>query len=186
MELRRPGPAPATISYTYFREQNFFEVRHKANPPRLSPIFSTKPVPYSQTSNPVYNTVRNEIRRIDNFGERNNAKGKKYKLNSRIHASGHYHKGNRDQVGFLYELFYFPSTSKSPRESFANLQMLIWWCRLTRVGVASLSCRVVPWPGPAAGFDYSVLLLPYDLQTNHGRVGISMTTNRASMERLQR
>lgn len=33
-------------------------------------IFSSKVVPYSQTSNPLYNTVRNEIRRIDNFGEK--------------------------------------------------------------------------------------------------------------------
>lgn len=102
---------------------------NKANPPRLFVIFSGKVVPYSQTSNPVYNTVRNEIRRIDNFEEKEiRRKGKKYKLNSRIHASRHYHKGNRDQAGFLYELFYFPSTSKSPRQSFANLQMLIWWC----------------------------------------------------------
>lgn len=76
-----------------------------------------KVLPYSQTSNPVYNTVRNEIRRIDNFVKEIRRKGKKYKLNSRIHASRHYHKGNRDQAGFLYELFYFPSTSKSPRKA---------------------------------------------------------------------
>lgn len=68
----------------------------------------------------VYNTVRNEIRRIDNFVAKEiRRKGKKYKLNSRIHASRHYHKGNRDQLGFLYELFYF--------------QMLIWWCRVAFV-----------------------------------------------------
>lgn len=117
---------PFYIHIIFLRKENLFEVVNKANPPRLFVIFSGKVVPYSQTSNPVYNTVRNEIRRIDNFGEKEiRRKGKKYKLNSRIHASRHYHKGNRDQAGFLYELFYFPSTSKSPRQSFANLQMLI-------------------------------------------------------------
>lgn len=110
-----------------FLKENFFEVGNKANPPRLSVIF---PKSYLIRKHRIYNTVRNEIRRIDNFEREIRRKGKKYKLNSQIHASRHYHKGNRDQAGFLYELFYFPSTSKSPRESSANLQMLIWWCHV--------------------------------------------------------
>ena len=58
------------IHIIFIRKENLFEVVNKANPPRLFVIFSDKVVPYSQTSNPVYNTVRNEIRRIDNFGEK--------------------------------------------------------------------------------------------------------------------
>lgn len=69
--------APSDFIHKIFpRKENFFEVENKGNPTRLSVIFSTKVVPYSQTSNLVYNIVRNEIRRIDNFGERNKAKGK--------------------------------------------------------------------------------------------------------------
>lgn len=70
------GPGPTALSETCFihiifiRKENLFEVVNKANPPRLFVIFSDKVVPYSQTSNPVHNTVRNEIRRIDNFGEK--------------------------------------------------------------------------------------------------------------------
>lgn len=56
--------------HIFQRKENFFEVGNKANPPRLSVIFSGKVVPYSQTSDPEYNTVRNEIRRIDNFGKK--------------------------------------------------------------------------------------------------------------------
>lgn len=115
---RRLPPLQTFYTHNISTKGNFFELGNKANPPRLSLIFSVEAVPYSQTSNPVYNTVRNEIRRIDNFEEKEiRRKGKKYKLNSRIHASRHYHKGNRDQAGFLYELFYFPSTSKSPRKA---------------------------------------------------------------------
>lgn len=59
------------LCYIIFRGgENFFEVGNKANPPRLSVIFPVEVVPYSKTSNLVYNTVRNEIRRIDNFGEK--------------------------------------------------------------------------------------------------------------------
>lgn len=58
------------IHIIFPRKENFFELGNKANPPRLSLIFSAEAVPYSQTSNPVYNTVRNEIRRIDNFEEK--------------------------------------------------------------------------------------------------------------------
>lgn len=58
------------IHIIFLRKENLFEVVNKANPLRLFVIFSGKVVPYSQTSNPVYNTVRNEIRRIDNFGEK--------------------------------------------------------------------------------------------------------------------
>lgn len=63
--------APRAISYTYFRERKTsLKSGNKANPPRLSVIFSGKVVPYSQTSDLEYNTVRNEIRRIDNFGKK--------------------------------------------------------------------------------------------------------------------
>lgn len=91
--------------------KNLFEVEQSQSVV-IRDIF--KLVPYSQTA--IHNTVRNEIRKIISYWI-NKAKGKKYKLNSRIHASRHYHKGNRDQPGFLYELFYFPSTSKSRKKS---------------------------------------------------------------------